>query len=326
MQTPEIYLNTPDTVGLYPKGEYMKSKLSEKELLSALKNIAFVVLGTVFISVGTAIFLVPFDLVAGGMSGIAIIIDNLVASEFVTIDLIVTVLTWGFFAVGFITLGKSFAAKTLVSTIVYPVAFALAHRLAEPGVLGGYFYLQGSNYNQIAFVLAAIIGGALVGTGCALAFLGGGSTGGVDIIALTVSKYFPKFKSYKVLFIVDATVVLLGVFVIQNFVVSMLGIVSALVSALMVDRVFLGGSKALVAHIITENAEELNRLIIEDVHRTSTIIDVTGGYTGDRKKMIIVSFTMRQYPDLLSAINKADKYAFVTFHRAHEINGEGWTR
>lgn len=301
-------------------------KISLKKLLPTLKNISLVTLGTVLISIGTAIFLVPFDLIAGGMSGIAIIVENLIDSEYVTIDLVVTVLTWGFFALGLITLGKSFAMKTLVSTVVYPVAFSAVLRLADPEVLGGYFYLAGSEYNQIAFVLAAIIGGALVGTGCALAFLGGGSTGGVDIIALTLSKYFPKLKSSKVLFAIDTTIVILGVFVIKNFVVSMLGIVSALVSALMVDRVFLGGSKALVAHIITDKHEELNRLIIDEVHRTSTIVDVVGGYTGDKKKMIIVSFTMRQYPDLLSAINRADKYAFVTFHRAHEINGEGWTR
>ena len=302
------------------------NKIFGRSIFDTVKNILLVLFGTVCISIGTAIFLVPFDLVAGGMSGIAIIIDNLVKSEFITIDMIVTVLTWGFFALGLITLGKSFAAKTLVSTVVYPVAFAAAHQLADPEILGGYFYLAGSNYNQIAFVLAAIVGGALVGCGCALAFLGGGSTGGIDIIALTVSKYFPKIKSSKVLFVIDTTIVLLGVFVIQNFVVSMLGIVSSLVSALMVDRVFFGGSKALVAHIITDKHEELNRLIIEDVHRTSTIVDVIGGYTGEEKKMIIVSFTMRQYPDLLSAINKADKCAFVTFHRAHEINGEGWTR
>ena len=94
----------------------------------------------------------------------------------------------------------------------------------------------------------------------------------------------------------------------------------------MVDKVFLGSSKSFIAQIITDEYDEINREIIETVERTSTIINVIGGYTGDSKKMLMVSFTMNQYADLLNIITKHDKNAFVTIHSAHEINGEGWTR
>jgi NAD(P)H-hydrate epimerase len=71
---------------------------------------------------------------------------------------------------------------------------------------------------------------------------------------------------------------------------------------------------------------KINREIIEKLDRSSTVVDVVGGYTGDSKKMLMVSFKVNQYSELLNIIHKADKNAFVTIHQAHEISGEGWTR
>jgi uncharacterized membrane-anchored protein YitT (DUF2179 family) len=59
--------------------------------------------------------------------------------------------------------------------------------------------------------------------------------------------------------------------------------------------------------------------------RTTTIVDAVGGYSGENKKLVMVSFNMRQYPVFTQIISSIDKNAFVTIHRAHEINGEGWT-
>ena len=66
--------------------------------------------------------------------------------------------------------------------------------------------------------------------------------------------------------------------------------------------------------------------MIKKLKRTTTILDATGGYSGENKKMIMVSFTMTEYAEMVNIINKVDKNAFITIHRAHEINGEGWTR
>ena len=296
----------------------------KEELLLSIKNVALVLLGTLFIAFGTSVFMIPFDLVAGGMSGMAIIVEKLIPLEAVTVDLVITVLTWGFFLLGWIFLGRAFAAKTLVSSLTYPLFVSLLLKLTDPGVLGGYFHLAGNPHGEIAFVLAAVVGGALVGTGCAVAFLGGGSTGGVDVIALIITKFFPKLKSSRNLFFIDATVVLLGVFIIGDIVTSMLGIVSALVSAILVEKVFLGGSQAFIAQIVSDRHAEINRRIIAELDRTTTAVSVTGGYSGEEKRMLIVSFTMRQYHDLIRIITTTDRGAFVTVHRAHEINGNGW--
>lgn len=301
-------------------------KKSPAELGLILKNLGLTFLGTLVLAFGTAVFLVPFDLVAGGMSGIAIVLNLLIGVEFITVDLIVAVLSWVLFFAGLIFLGRSFALKTLVSTVVYPPALSLFMLLVSPDVLGGYFYLAGSTHPEIAFILASLVGGVLVGCGCALAFLGGGSTGGVDIFAFIICKAFPRLRSSRVIFFIDAAIVALGVFVTKNMIVSLLGIVTALVGSLVIDRLFLGGQRAFVASIISDKYEEINRLVIERLDRTTTITAVTGGYSGEGKHLITVSFTMREYAELISIINKADKSAFVTVHRAYEINGEGWTR
>ena len=296
------------------------------DIIKALKNLFLVIAGTLILAFGTSIFILPFNMVVGGVSGLSIIIKHLLPWEFITIDMVVTAITWILFFVGFIGQGKSFALKTLVSSIVYPAGVSVFLKLADPNVFGGFFYLQGSEHGQISLILAATVGGALVGTGCAVAFLGGGSTGGVDIIALMLCKAFRKLKSSVAFFIIDATIIVLGVFVAKDMVLSLLGIVSVIISAIMVDKVFLGGGRAFVAHIVTDKYAELSAAVIEKLVRTTTVFDGVGGYSGEKKKIVMVSFTMRQYAELMGIVSSLDKNAFITIHKAHEINGEGWTR
>ena len=74
--------------------------MEKKEYMGQIKNVMLTVIGTLILAAGTAIFIVPFDLVAGGVSGLAIIITRLIPSELITIDLVVTVLTWALFLMG----------------------------------------------------------------------------------------------------------------------------------------------------------------------------------------------------------------------------------
>ena len=165
----------------------------------------------------------------------------------------------------------------------------------------------------------------LFGLGCALAFLGGGSTGGTDILAFIVCKFFPRQKSSFVIFVIDAIIVVLGMFVIGDFTISLLGILSAFVCAMVIDKVFIGAPRAFIANIISKNPEEINSEIIQKLGRTTTIVYTEGGFTGEKRKMIMFSFTISEYYDVLNIVQNIDKDAFITIHSAHEISGNGWT-
>ena len=300
-------------------------KLNKKQLINTIKNFLIVILGTAILAFGTAIFIVPFDLITGGVSGIAIILSNLIPLN-LSIDFYISILTWSLFILGLIFLGKQFAAKTLVSSLFYPVFFSLFYKLVDPNILNGIFVPQNSQYQDIAVLIASIFGGVLVGLGCALSFLGGGSTGGVDILAFMICKWFKRLKSTHVIFAIDAIVIIMGVFAIGDIVLSLLGIISAFVCSMLIDKVFLGSSTAYVAQIVTDKSALICNQVINKMDRTATIVDAKGAYTGSTKQIVIVSFSIREYSTLINIVNQTDSKAFVTVYRAHETHGEGWTK
>jgi len=108
----------------------MKIKISKRELISQLKNIFQIILGTAVLAFGAAIFLIPFDLVTGGISGLGIVLQRVIPLD-LSIDFYLTVLTWGLFVLGFAFLGKNFAIKTFISTLFYPILFTFFYNLVE---------------------------------------------------------------------------------------------------------------------------------------------------------------------------------------------------
>ena len=304
----------------------------KKEWKRFLKNTGLVVLGTFVLAFGIEMFLFPFDLVTGGIAGVGVILEktlgNIAWFSKLTAEIYSTVINWILFTVGFFILGKEFATKTLLSTLMYPFALSLAAFIIRGPIFGGMLDLGayiGTQYYGISLIVATVFGGACVGAGCAFTFLGGGSTGGVDVIALSLSKYIKKLRNSVAFFITDASIILIGVFAVDNILLSLLGIASAFVCASSVDKLFLGESGAFVAHVVSDKYVEINRAVIDKMSRTTTIVDAVGGYSGQDKKLVMISFNMRQYPAFTQIISSIDKNAFVTVHRAHEINGEGWT-
>ena len=307
-------------------------KKDKKEWVRLMKSTSLVLLGTFVLAFGIEMFIFPFNLVTGGISGIGIILENALGNiEFlskITAEIYSMVINWILFGIGFLVLGREFAAKTLISTLAYPIALKLADFIVHESFLSGTLDLLLDKYvpyYSIALIVATLFGGACIGAGCALTFLGGGSTGGVDVIALTVSKYVRKLKSSVAFFLTDATIIVIGIFALNNILISLLGIISAFICASSIDKLFLGESGAFVAHVVSDKYEEINDAVIHKMSRTTTILDAVGGYSGESKKLVMISFNMRQYPAFTQIISSIDKNAFVTIHRAHEINGEGWT-
>jgi uncharacterized membrane-anchored protein YitT (DUF2179 family) len=107
---------------------------------------------------------------------------------------------------------------------------------------------------------------------------------------------------------------------------TLLGVTSAFINALVIDRFLIGEKKAFIANIISDKYADIRLAIIERLDRTCTLIDAEGGYSGQRNPMVMVSFTMPEYASLMAIIHSIDKNAFITVHRAYEIEGEGFTR
>jgi len=186
--------------------------------MKQIKNTLFIVVGTSILAFGISVFILPHNLVVGGVSGLAIVIEGIILHGIISVDALVSVLSWAFFIIGVFTLGISFAAKTLLSTVIYTTLVPLFSYLSNT------FFFEREGTGQVLF---ATLGGIFVGVGCALTFIGGGSTGGVDIVALMLCKYFPRLKTSAIIFITDFTVVLLGAFAVRNFALTLLGVLSA---------------------------------------------------------------------------------------------------
>lgn len=284
---------------------------------------------------GVGLFIKPFSIVTGGVSGISIILSGILPSVMIGgVDMIMEIctfaITWLLFLVGLIALGKSFAAKTLLSSAVFTLVLPVVTYFSESGAFDNYFNIAHGWTLEVGGyalpVLAAVFGGVFIGIGCAFTFRGGGSTGGLDILALIVVKYVKRVKSSVAVFCFDAAVVIIGAFAIGDLVMTLLGVTSAFIVAIVIDKVFIGESKAFIANIVSDKHEEIRRAIIEKLDRTCTIIAAKGGYTDVERPMIMVSFTMPQYAHFIAIVHSVDKAAFVTVHRAHEIDGEGFSR
>lgn len=286
-----------------------------------IKKILLVILGSVILGVGTGIFLNPYNIISGGVSGIAIIINHFTS---LSTNMMIMALTWGFFLLGWVLLGNEFAAKTIVSAIVYPLASMLGSFLQENTMLNlqTIVNVDGVDLPTVNYLISALVGGVFVGSGCALTYLGGGSTGGVDVITLSVQKY-TGIKASVPYLLIDTTIILLGLIFVNDFDVTLMGIMSSFVASFMVNKLF-DTEKNVVVNIISQKYEELNQFILKKLNRGSTLVRGEGGYSQKDITILQVVCDIKEYYILEDIIAKVDPNAFVFSNRASYVRGEGF--
>ena len=157
--------------------------------------------------------------------------------RFLTAETLAALLSWFFFAWGWIFLGTSFSLKTLISTAVYPMGLSLFAPLApqKAAELEG---VTSTVPSESVLILAAVVGGLLVGVGCAIVFKNGGSSGGTDVLVLTLCRYFPRIKCATAILILDALIVFFGMAVIRSPLLALLGILHAVVCATVIRLLY----------------------------------------------------------------------------------------
>ena len=304
--------------------------MGKKHIVKQITNYIAVVLGTFLLAFGSVIFLEKSNLVAGGVSGIAIVIQHAVRLGFndMTIriyDYVVYGLMVIFWILGLIFLGKDFALKTLLSSLLYIGFTALFFRVDFFDQLADKFAGLDLLENERAgnLILCGVFGGVFVGGGVALTFVGGGSTGGVDVLQILMAKYW-RIKESVGGFLLDGIVIIVGMCVMQMWVPALCGILSSFVTAVLIEIVYIKGQTAYQVDIISEKWEEISRYAQDELERGATIIRAEGGYKGEERVILRVVFDQRQYEKIREYIATVDPKAFVTFTQTNAVFGEGF--
>ena len=303
--------------------------MGSKSVRQVLNYVA-VILGTFLLAFGSVVFLEHSNLVAGGVSGIAIIVQSAVRAamgnpNILVYDYVVYALMAILWLVGLIFVGKDFALKTLLSSVLYIGLTALFFRVSFFSDLADKFAGVDLPENARAgnLILCGIFGGVFVGGGVALTFIGGGSTGGVDVFQILMAKYW-RIKESISSFMIDALVIVVGMAVMQMWVPALCGILSSFVTALLIELVYIKGQTAYQVDIISEKWKEISRYAQDELERGATIIRAEGGYKGEERVILRVVFDQRQYEKIREYIAHVDPKAFVTFTQTNAVFGEGF--
>jgi uncharacterized membrane-anchored protein YitT (DUF2179 family) len=308
----------------------LHNKYTKKEILGLGKRFLMIAGGCFILALGIGVFLVPLNIVAGGLSGIGLIIDyyiHLASPDFMdTVDITVFILSWLLFFLGLFLLGKKFTIQTLIATIIYPLMLILVYRLPFFTNISEQLIAAGGASDTGTLILAGFFGGALAGLGCTLTFLAGGSTGGVDVLYFIFYKYF-HIKQSITSFAIDAIVILLGmIFIPNNFVPCLVGIFSAIISAMTIQFIYEAMSAIYIADIISTKWEDISVFVQNEIGRGVTYFDTVGGFSGEKKRLVRVVFERRQIHQLKEGIAKIDPNAFMTYCGAKVVYGEGFTQ
>lgn len=308
--------------------EKLRRKISKNKILVTLKNIVFVLIGCLILAFADATFLTPSNIVSGGVVSVGIILNYYLepATHMDWTDIIVTVVQVVLFIVGWFTLGRKFSLNTLIASVAYPGFYALLYRPLFGGqnfgqLLGIEQVLQGQGTAEL--ILAGIFGGALAGVGVGVAYLGNGSTGGFDIISFIIAKY-SEMKEDVSGFIIDSSLILIGMICMRDVRLGLVGILAALACAVAVQYVYVNSDTFVIVDILSDNYEEIQDYIHKDMDHATTLIDTVGGYTGQKRKMVRVVIYQVETSELRTKIAEIDPKAFVSFTTAKTINGEGF--
>lgn len=327
--------------------EILKKEFTNEPPIKTVKNLLFVFFGSVLVAFGDSFFIIPMNIISGGVSSISLLIHKIPGLARLSVNTYVLIITWVFFFLGLIFLGLKYSLHTLVYTVSYPLIVMLFTFLIQNVVVDGVYILDITKITKdieiangaiipvtenkeamllLAYFVSAIVGGLLIGSGMGFTLAGGGSSGGTDVINLLVNKYL-HIKVGTSSFIVDSILILLGFFTNgYNLLPTLVGLITALLCSIMIDKVFLGNNQYYLAMVISKKWAEINEFINEHLGRGTTLLKAQGGYTKNDTVVLEVCFDRVDYNIIRESINAIDPNAFVTVMQTKEILGYGFSR
>lgn len=279
--------------------------LEEINSRSTIKRHLQFVLGCFLIAVSYNLFLAPNNIVAGGVGGLAIILNYLTGIENFVVILIADVML---LILSYFLLGKKKTKATILGSILFPLFVSLTSDISR---------IIDIDTNQL--LLISVFGGVVYGFGAGMIYKAGFTTGGTDIINQILSKYLKISMGNSMLYC-DGTIVLLTAFVFgpTHFMYS---IIVLYVISFISDRVILGVSDSKAFYIVTQEESKIKEYIIKYLNHGVTVFNAKGGYAKENQTVLMCVLPTKDYYRLKEGIHQIDPNSFFVVTDAYEVFG-----
>lgn len=291
--------------------------MKASKFLNVVWDYFLMTVGTFIFVMAWTSFLQPNNLASGGLTGLSTILDYATQGK-IPMDVTYAVLNVLLLVAGFLFLGKAFGFKTIYVIGLSSFLFWL---------LPEYFPNLEVVDENLDKILVALIGGAMESIGIGLILLRGGSTGGTDIVAMILNKYWPvspgKVYLYSDVFIV-ASLILIPVDNGGGLVNMIYAYVVMITFSFGVDYVLLGNKSSVQLLVFSTKYQEIADHIIYDVQRGVTALKSIGWYSQKESKVLLIILRKNQMNEVINEIKHIDKDAFVSVSTANSVYGEGF--
>ncbi len=279
--------------------------------LRMFKRIINIVIGVLIMSLGTFFFNVPLNIAAGGVTGFAQVVNHLLPG--MNLGILVGILNLVLFILGLAILGREFGLYTLIGAGTYTLSLTILDYLFE--------IKEPILKDNLANL---VIGATLIGFGLARVFNQNASTGGTDVLAKIIEKFFG-LSVAKSMLIVDSLVILFAatVFGLESGIYSFMSI---FITTYVLDYVITGFNTKIAMTIISNEAEKINEFISITINRGTTLYKGTGGFTRKERDIIVTIVDQKQYIKIRNYIKHIDENAFVYTNHTNEVIGYGFSR
>ena len=264
-----------------------------------------IIVGTLIIAIATNGITIPNKLLSGGVSGISLLLHFLFDTK---VSLMVILINIPIFILGLLFLKKTYLAYSLFGMLMLSFWLEVTASIRIP-------------VNNILSIL--LVGGILHGIGTGLIFKYDGSTGGTDILAKIINKYF-SINMATVTFSLNVLILLLSIYFF-NIDTAVLTLATMFVSSKLTNFAVDGINHKRTLYIITDSNhfEELSKVLLQEVHRGVTMIPAIGAYTSDTKYILFTTVSMREVAKAKQIILSIDSKAFITVTETSQVIGNG---
>lgn len=285
-------------------------------MLPMIKDYLYILLGLVIYSIGYSCFILPYQITSGGVSGIAALIfygsGFNAAYSFLIINIFLMVLALK-------TMGWRYCVRTMLAILVMSFMIDYAQTLLNDGN-GHMIHIVGEQK-----FMACVLGGCMDGIGMGFVFLGGGSTGGTDIIASAINKHH-NISLGRILLTMDILIVSCNWLVIHDMETLVVSYSTMFIAMNMLDYVINGARQSIQFLIISERYETIATRINNELDRGVTVLDGRGWYSGERCHVLLVLAKKYERRDIYRLIQSEDPKAFVSMSNVEGVFGEGFEK